>query len=159
MNTLCVWGFRDPEGADAALTDVRALVLAGRVRIDDAALISWPPGRRTPDTRELGSITGSGRLWGGSWGMLLSLIFLTPHAGPAFGAAAGAVAGSLQEFGVVDDFLKRVRDDVTPGTSALFALSTRDSARQLCERLGTELVRSELSPEQAEYLRDALATR
>ena len=72
----------------------------GRVKIDDAAFVAWPRGRRTPATRELGSITGPGELWGGFWGMLLGLIFLTPLAGPTFGAAAGAVAGSLSEFGV-----------------------------------------------------------
>ena len=160
MNTLTVWGFAVPEGADQALGDVRDLVADGHVAIDDAALVAWTPERRAPATRELGSISGPGHMWGGFWGMLLSLVFLTPRAGPALGAAAGALAGSLEDFGVADDFVKRIRDHVTPGTSALFALSGRGSADEVAARLagpGVVMLRSELSPEQAEHLREALA--
>ena len=162
MNTLTVWGFPAPDGADAALSDIRGLVVEGRASVDDAALISWPVGRRTPATRELGSVTGPGHMWGGFWGMVLSLVFLTPLAGPTFGAAAGALAGSLEDFGVADDFVKRIRDNVTPGTSAIFALSERGSANEVAARLtapGVVMLRSELSPEQAENLREALADR
>ena len=162
MNTLTVWRFEAPDGAEAGVTSLRALANDGSATIDDAALVSWPVGRRTPVTRELGSITGPGGLWHGFWGMLLGLIFLTPLAGPAFGAAAGAVAGSLGDFGVADDFVKRVRDSVTPGTSALFVLSGRAAAGHLAERLrglADEALRSELSLEQERRLRDALADR
>jgi uncharacterized membrane protein len=94
--------------------------------------------------------------------MLLGLIFLTPLAGPAFGAAAGAVAGSLGDFGVADDFVKRVRESVTPGTSALFVLSSRSAAGKIAGELGplgAEALRTELSLEQEQLLRDALADR
>ena len=47
-----------------------------------------------------GGLAGPGRLWGGFWGMLLGLIFLTPLAGPTFGAAAGAlIVGTLNNGG------------------------------------------------------------
>ncbi|HEY7075231.1 MAG TPA: DUF1269 domain-containing protein [Solirubrobacteraceae bacterium] len=131
----------------------------GRVRVEDAAAVLWPEGRRTPRTAMLGSLDGPGELWGGFWGMLLGLIFLTPLAGPAFGAAAGAIAGSLSDFGVSDDFVKRVRDTVTPGTSALFVLSdgpTRDALVQELRGVPFELIRSQLSAEQERRLRAAL---
>lgn len=156
MNTLTVWRFASPHAAEEALP-----LLTG-VAVDDAALVSWPPVRRTPATRELGSLTGPGKLWHGFWGMLLGLVFLTPLAGPAFGAAAGALAGSLADFGVADDFVKRIRDAVTPGTSAIFILSSRaaaDHVARLLDDLGAEVVRTELSMEQEQHLRDALADR
>jgi uncharacterized membrane protein len=162
VNTLSVWRFPAPEAAGQALERLEQLVADGRAAVDDAALVTWPHGRRTPATRELGAIDGPGRLWGGFWGMLLGLIFLTPLAGPAFGAAAGAIAGSLADFGVADDFVMRVRRGVTPGTSALFVLSSRPSADQLADELaaaGVQLLRSELSPEQSQYLQDTLADR
>lgn len=162
MNTLTVWRFGAPGDAEQALGVVQRLVASEQACVDDAALVSWPVGRRAPVTRELGSITGPGRLWGGFWGMVLSLIFLTPRAGPVFGAAAGAIAGSLEDFGVLDDFVKRVRDRVTPGTSAIFAISSAASARALDAGLagpGVETLRSELSPEQARNLDEALADR
>jgi uncharacterized membrane protein len=162
VNTLTVWRFETPGGAETGLTSLRTLAGAGRATVDDAALVSWPVGRRTPLIRELGGITGPGELWHGFWGMLLGLIFLTPLAGPAFGAAAGAVAGSLGDFGIADDFVMRVRDSVTPDTSALFILSTRASAGRISpslDRLGAEALRTELSLEQVQLLRDALADR
>jgi len=160
MNTLTVWRFPAPEAAEQALAPLRGIVIAGHATIDDCALVAWPPARRTPATRELGSLTGPGQMWGGFWGMLLALIFLTPIAGPSFGAAAGAFAGSLADFGVADDFVKRVRDSVTPGTSALFVLSGRacaDAFAAELEGLADEVLRSELSLEQEEHLREALS--
>jgi uncharacterized membrane protein len=159
MNTLTVWRFDSPEGAREALPDLERLVTAGEASVDDAALVSWPCGRRKPSETGVGSLTGPGRLWGGFWGVLLALIFITPLAGPTFGAAAGAVAGTMADFGVADDFVKRVREDIVPGTSALFVISDRASAG----RLGAELqgaavacVRLALSPAQEQRLRDAL---
>jgi uncharacterized membrane protein len=162
MNTLAVWRFPAPEAAEDALPQLQTLVDQCREGIDDAALVSWPLGRRTPATRDLGSLTGPGRLWHGFWGMFLGLIFLTPLAGPSFGAAAGALAGSLADFGVADDFVKRVREQVTPGTSALFVLSPRACADHVAAHLdgpAVEVLRSELSLEQEQRLRDALADR
>lgn len=159
MNTLTVWRFDSPEAAENALPRLRQLAADGDAHVDDATLVTWPHGRRKPSTIPLGSLNGTGRLWGGFWGVLLALIFITPLAGPLFGAAAGAVAGSLCEFGVSDDFVARVRQDVGPGTSALFVVSSRGSA----ERLATELAdaatlsaRSALAPAQEQRLWYAL---
>ena len=162
MDTLSVWSFPGPDAAEQLVCRLDGGAGNGRVAIDDAALVSWPPGRRTPAIRELGGITGPGKLWGGFWGMLLGLIFLTPLAGPRFGAAAGAVAGSFSEFGVSDDFVMRVREEVTPGTSAIFLISTRSSAQSVAEAfadLDAAVLRSELSVEQEERLREALSDR
>jgi uncharacterized membrane protein len=162
MNTLSVWCFRDPAAAERLVCRLDDTAGNDRVTVDDAAFVAWPSGRRTPVTHELGSITGPGKLWGGFWGMLLGLIFLTPLAGPTFGAAAGAVAGSFSEFGVSDDFVMRVRQEVTPGTSAIFTLSTRASARLIAEAFegtGVSVLASELSVEQEELLREALSDR
>jgi uncharacterized membrane protein len=123
VSTLIVCRFEDTAGAEAALPTLRRLAEEGRLTIDDAAIVTWPAPAHKPSTRSLGSLTGQGELWGGTWGVLLGLIFLAPLAGPVFGAAAGAFAGSLADVGLGDDFVKRVREAVTPGTSALFVLS------------------------------------
>ena len=130
MTTLMVCSFKDRRGAEAALPVLRHLIEEGRLTIDDASIVVWPPRARKPSTQNLGSLTGPGELWGGSWGVLLGLIFLAPLAGPVFGAAAGAFAGTLADVGVGDDFVKRVREAVTPGTSALFVLSGEADADQ-----------------------------
>jgi uncharacterized membrane protein len=158
LNTLTVWKFRGPRSAESQLPRLRRLAAQG-LGIDDAAVVSWPEGARKPSIRSLGSLTGPGQLWGGFWGVLLGLIFLVPIAGPAFGAAAGAIAGSLSDFGIEDDFIKRVRETVTPSTSGLFVLSSDTVADRLkLEMEGPEiaLIRCDLNPEHERHLRDAL---
>jgi uncharacterized membrane protein len=156
MNTLTVWTFPTAEGADRAVDRLRSLADDGRISVDDAAVVSWPESRRKPKVRELGSLTGPGALWGGFWGLVLGLIFLVPLAGLAFGAGAGAVAGGLVDVGIDDAFIKRIRADVTPGTSAAFVLShgaTADAVADALRDLDMKLLRSNLSAEEEAQLR------
>lgn len=157
--SLTVWAFDTVPGATAAVPRLERLAAVGVIAVEDSALVAWPRGCRKPSTRTLGALSGPGTLWGGFWGVLLGLIFLVPLAGPTFGAAAGAFAGSLADFGVDDAFVKRVRDAVTPGTSALFLLSSCAVADALVvelEDLGVVLIRSDLSEDQERRLREAL---
>jgi uncharacterized membrane protein len=156
VNTLTVWMFPTAAGADMALERLKPLARQRLVAIDDAAVISWPVDRRKPHMRELGSLTGPGALWGGFWGLMIGLIFLVPLAGLAFGAAAGAVAGSLVDVGIDDVFVKRIRAEVRPGTSALFALSEGAAVEVVADALAdldVQLVRSNLCEDEAERLR------
>jgi uncharacterized membrane protein len=157
-DTLTVWIFRTPSAAAAALPDLEETAIEAGVSVDDAALLTWPEDQRKPSVRHLGALSGPGSLWGGFWGVLLGLIFLVPLAGPAFGAAAGAFAGSLSGLGFADDFVKRIRDAVVPGRSALFVMSSGAAASRLASvgGLDAELLRCELAPEQARRLREAL---
>jgi uncharacterized membrane protein len=160
MDTLTVWRFDTPAGAASSLPALERLASQDGAAVDDAALVTWNPGRRKPSTRSLGSLTGPGRLWGGFWGVLLGLVFLAPLAGPTLGAAAGAVAGGMADFGLDDEFVMQVREGVVPGTSAVFVVSSRASADRIAtvlDGLGAPVVRAELSHAQAEYLREALA--
>jgi uncharacterized membrane protein len=59
---------------------------------------------------------------GAFWGLLFGLIFFVPLFGAAIGGATGALVGSITDVGISDDFIKCVRDEVTPGTSALLRL-------------------------------------
>ena len=81
-------------------------------------------GAKKPKTKQLASTTGAGALGGSFWGLLFGLIFFVPLLGAAIGAATGALAGSLTDVGIDDSFINRVRDQVTPGTSALFLMSS-----------------------------------
>ena len=158
-DTLAVWRFDDPEIAELVLPRLEGLARDGAIEVEDAALVVWPPRHRKPRTRVLGALNGPGHLWGGFWGVLLALIFLTPIAGPRFGAAAGAVAGTLADFGVADDFVKCVRDTVTPGTSAVFVLGGRNCPDRIGAALAdtpASVIRADLSDEQTRNLRDAL---
>jgi uncharacterized membrane protein len=158
-DSISVWRFGTLEAAEVALARLEPVVREGAVEVDGAALVTWPEGHTKPSLRDLGGVAGPGVLWGGFWGVLLALVFLVPLAGPTFGAAAGAFAGGLADFGVADDFVKRVRESVTPGTSALFIIEGRDSLDRTAaafDGLDVEMIRSDLSYEQTQHLREAL---
>jgi uncharacterized membrane protein len=124
MATLTVWKFDTVKGAEEASETLRHLAAQELIEIHDAATVSWEEGTKKPKTHQLHNLAASGALGGAFWGMLFGLIFFVPLLGAAMGAATGALSGSLVDVGIDDGFINRVRDKVTPGTSALFVLSS-----------------------------------
>ena len=103
-------------------------------------------------------MTGAGTLGGAFWGFLFGLIFFVPLLGMAMGAAMGALGGSLADVGIDDDFIKQVRERVTPGTSALFALTSGAAVDRVVEELKPydfEIISTNLPMEQEQKLREA----
>ncbi len=160
MATLTVWRFDTTSGADDALATLERLQKEELIRVHDAAVVSWPEDKKKPRTRQLHNLRGAGALGGMFWGLLFGLIFFVPLLGAAVGAAMGAISGSLRDVGISDEFITRVRAKVTPGTSALFAL-TSDAVvdRVLAEfrHTNAELISTNLSNEQESMLREAFA--
>ena len=123
MATLTVWKFSTPGGAAEAATRLQDLAERGVVVVHDAASVSWEKRAKKPETRQLAGGKAEGSLGSSFWGLLFGLIFLVPLLGAAIGDATGAVGGSLTDVGIDDTFINKVRDQITPGTSALFVLS------------------------------------
>ena len=120
MGTLAAWTFNTPTGADSAATSLQALEEVLDLR--DAATVSWELCWNKPRTQQL-AVTGPGGSLGNAfWGLLFGMVFFVPLLGAATSAAGGALAGSLTDVGIDDNFINKVRDQVTPGTSALFVL-------------------------------------
>jgi uncharacterized membrane protein len=158
MASLTVWKFGTPFGADAALETLQGLQQQELIAVRDAAVVSWEAGTSKPRTRQLHDTRLGGALGGGFWGLLFGMIFFVPLVGLAIGAAAGALAGSLADVGISDSFIKNVRDQVTPGTSALFLLSSDavlDRVRAEFAATEAELISTNLSEEQESALRAA----
>jgi uncharacterized membrane protein len=158
--TLTVLKFPTAEGADLMITTLEHLQKQRLVQIVDAAIVSWPTGKKKPQTRQLRSLTGTAALEGSFWGLLFGLIFFAPFFGMAIGAAMGALAGALTDVGIDDNFIKQVRDQVTPGTSALFLLTTAAVTDRVAEAIkdqSYEVIATNLSQEQEDKLRGAFA--
>ncbi|MDH2416279.1 DUF1269 domain-containing protein [Nocardioides sp. CER19] len=157
MPTLTVWKFDSPGGADNAERKLLDLAKQDLINVIDAATVSWEQGRKKPKTRQLASPTGAGALGGTFWGLLFGLIFFVPLLGAAIGAATGALAGSLADVGIDDNFINQVRDRVTPGTSALFLMSSDTVVDKVKTAFGEgesgELIFTNLSDEQEAALR------
>lgn len=160
MSTLTVWRFDTAEGADGATDILAELSSQHLITIHDAATVSWEQGKKRPKTRQLHNLAGAGALGGAFWGLLFGMIFLVPLLGAAIGAASGALTGSLKDVGIDDRFIDRVRDQVTPGTSALFVMSSDavvDKVKQAFADHRPELIFTNVSDEQEAALREVFA--
>jgi uncharacterized membrane protein len=187
MATLSVLKFNDPYGADRVLVALQGLQEQGMITLEDAAVVSWPPlakhpGKhpggagtpppeperpeeleypRKPKTRQLYSTAGAGALGGAFWGFLFGLIFFVPFLGAAIGAGMGGMTGALADVGIDDDFIRQVREKVTPGTSALFALTSGatapDKVVDELKQYDFEIISTNLPEEQENKLREAFA--
>jgi uncharacterized membrane protein len=124
MATLTVWKFDTAGGAQSAVAILKDLQRQELIQVHDAATVSWVEGRKKPKTEQLRSMAGAGALGGAFWGMLFGLIFFVPLLGMAIGAGMGALTGSMTDVGIDDSFIKRMREEIQPGTSALFLLSS-----------------------------------
>ena len=160
MATLTVWKFSTAGGAQAAVETLKDLQRQELIQVHDAATVSWVEGRKKPKTEQLRNMAGAGALGGAFWGMLFGLIFFVPLLGMAIGAGMGALTGSMTDVGIDDSFIKRMRDEIQPGTSALFLLTTGavvDKVKAAFEGQDIVLVESNLSSEQEDRLREVFA--
>lgn len=160
MATLTVWKFASAEGAEAAVGTLEALQRQELIKVHDAATVSWPADRKRPRTRQLANLTGAGAMSGAFWGLLFGLLFFVPLLGMAVGAAAGAIGGSLADVGIDDDFIATVRAKVTPGSSALFVLTSdavMDRVQEAFQGTEAELIETNLSADEEAQLREVFA--
>ncbi|MBF2079474.1 MAG: DUF1269 domain-containing protein [Synechococcales cyanobacterium T60_A2020_003] len=157
MAYLTVWKFENAEGARTVLNKLAELQKQHLIEIQDAAIVTWPAGKKKPKTEQALPLVSLGALDGAFWGMLFGLIFFVPLFGAAVGALAGALSGTMRDYGINDDFIKDVRAKVTEGTSALFLMTgavTLDKVEEALEGQTAELIQSNLSNEQEAKLRE-----
>jgi uncharacterized membrane protein len=159
--SLVVLKFETPEGADKGLEVAQSLQKQQLLQLLDAAIVTWPQGKKKPKTRHLTDLTCAGAWYGAFWGMLFGFLFFMPFLGAAFGAAVGALSAHFADYGVGKDFIEQVRGKVTEGTSALFLLVGQATTDRVVEAFKTaprfEIIASNLSREQEEKLQAAFA--
>ena len=110
----------------------------------------------------LGATTGG--VQGMLWGMLVGILFLNPLAGMALGAFAGAGAGALSsrlvDFGMDDEFIKKLGETIPVNSSALFVLVksvTEDKVLPEIEPYRPHALKTSLSNEDEARLKAALS--
>jgi len=158
--TLSALKFSTPTGADEMLTRLQQLQSQGLITIQDAAIVRWPEGAKKPKTQQLNNLAGAGAMSGAFWGMLFGLLFFVPIFGLAIGAAFGALAGHWADVGISDKFINQVKQQVTPGTSAIFLLTSGgvlDRIKEAMSGMQFELMSTNLSADEEAKLREAFA--
>ncbi len=163
MATITGFSFDTADGAEKMVDLVQDLSRQQLITLEDAAIVTWPQGKKKPKTKHLGDMTGEGALGGAFWGMLFGLIFFVPFFGLAVGAAMGALAGHYSNYGIDKDFIKQAQDKVTEGTSALFLMTeqaVQDKVTDAVKKSGLkfDLFYTNLSEEQEKQLQEDFAS-
>jgi uncharacterized membrane protein len=169
MSELVVISFDDVFEADRVLTGLLRLEKDRLIDFEDAVVaIRLPDGtvqlKQTISPHVVGAASGAAK--GAVLGGLIGLLFLAPVAGIAIGAVAGAgigaAAGSTLDYGIDDRFITDIASALKPDSSALFLLIEKPDPEELVERLsglGGRVVRTSLSSEQEQLLREAVTQR
>ena len=124
------------------------------ISLADAAIVVRKENGK-PKIKQLHSLVGAGALGGAFWGMLFGLLFFVPWFGLAVGAAFGALGGKMRDYGIDDDFINSVREQVTEGTSAVFLLTDKAVRDKVADELkgeNFELIASNLTKDQEDEL-------
>jgi uncharacterized membrane protein len=159
---LWAFAFDGPLRAQEALLATMRLVGRNHLQLEDAAIVTRVGERiRLTQTRDVSP--GQGAM-GGAWLGILAGLFLGPGGpliGGALGAAAGGLFGKLRDYGIDDDRMRTMGEDLADGEAALFLLvEDCHRARALHEvsRFPGRLLATSADDELAAAVRDRLAT-
>jgi uncharacterized membrane protein len=156
MATVTVLKFPKPTGAKEALGLLLDLQKSQLIKVHDAVIVYWPAGRKCPQSKQL--VEGMDAMSGIFWGLLLGCVFAVPLFGMAIGAGLGALASAFRDYGIDEDFVNRLRAQVTQGTSALLLMTSDavlDRVLEAMSHVKLEIIATNLSFEQEQKLREA----
>jgi len=120
MSQVLVVVFEGEEDASQARQGIRELQKAGRISLQDAAVVVKDADGKVSTRGEVDSSVKSGALWGGVLGLLLAFLF--PIAGLAVGVIGGAIVGKMLDQNVDKNFIRDVQNALHPSSSALFLI-------------------------------------
>jgi uncharacterized membrane protein len=155
MSNLVVLGFDGLHTADEVLNKVRSLQKEYLIDLEDACVVEREKGgkvylKQAVNLTRIGAATGGSS--GALWGAIVGLLFLNPLAGMVLGgiagAGAGALTGSLTDYGIRDDFIRKLGETIPEGSSALFVLF---------KNVNEDKVLPELEPFKPRVLRTSLS--
>ena len=158
MPDLIAIGYPDTTTAVKAMDEVGHLAQDLVIQPDAvAAVIRNDDGKFRTITNQ--HEVGAGATWGMFWGMLFGLLFFVPILGMAMGAAFGALGGKLAKSSISKEFQDQVREQMQPGTSALFMIveqMTTDKALDGLAPFGGTVLKTSLSDEDQAEIQEAL---
>jgi uncharacterized membrane protein len=157
-NNLVVITYPDEHRAAEVMATLERMSKQYLIDMEDACYVTKGQNGKLK-LHQVHNLAGAGAAWGGMWGLLIGLLFLVPVAGLAIGAAAGALAGKLTDYGIDDNFAKRLTANMQPGSSAIFVLvrkSTPDKVVPEIAKYGGTVLQTSLPKETEAKLQQAL---
>ena len=134
MTAFTAWKFDDPDEAAHATSILRRAERDGIVNIIDHAVVSWPVGAAKASLSHGHEAGVRAAGWGAFWGFLVGAVIAVPLAGAAAGAGLAAAHKSSERLGLSEEQLRTIKEEVTEGTSVLFAVTDQGDLDRLGER-------------------------
>jgi uncharacterized membrane protein len=162
MVKLTIWIFPTPYGAEAVVTRLQALAASELIRLDDAALVTWPQGRQAPLLKPLTELPRCWMLDDAFWGFLCGVLFHCHQPGTELSAEADVIGTALAQLGLSAEILETTRQRVVEGRSALLLLIEAEVERRIrhaFEGMGYTLIEAPLSIGQQQSLRSAFSAQ
>jgi len=167
MSSLVVLGFDGIHTADEVLNKIRPMQKEHLIDLEDACVVERGKDGKV-HIKQAVNLTALGAATGGLRGMLVGtlvgILFLNPLAGMAMGAVAGAGAGALSarlvDFGINDEFIRKLSETIPVESSALFVLVksvTEDKVLPEIEPYKPRVLKTSLSDEAEARLKAALS--
>jgi len=162
---LIVLGFDSRLKAEEALLAATRLQTEGEILLHDAVFVSKDEDGSTRVTETVDQAPGDAALSGGFWGMLFGTILAGPVGtvvGGAVSAGASALVAKLVDTGITDGSIKKLRETIATGTTALALLISHIHEDKLVAELhrfaGATLVATDLPDAAVAAVKAALET-
>jgi len=167
MSDLVCLAFKDVDGADHFLNELRAFEKEHILELEDACVVVRDDDGKI-HLKQSVNLVAIGASRGASFGMLMGtlvgILFMNPLAGllggGLYGAWRGALKGKLMDYGLNDEFVKSLGSTIEPGSSAIFLLVGKAVEDKIIPRLAqyeATVLKTSLSDEQEEKLKAALS--
>jgi uncharacterized membrane protein len=156
---LVAIGYADTFTAAAAQEELQRLERDFIIRRDEVATVVRDD-RGAFQIATHAVITGQGPSWTMLWLTLFATLFFEPMLRMSIGSDLAPIVDEVARAGLEPEFAQRVRDMVTPATSALFVLVdkvTPDEVVAALEEYGGTVLQSEIPPQAERKLQKTLS--
>ena len=146
MSDLIVLTYADQFRATEVMATLGRLQVEHLIDLEDACVVTKDREGNVKLHQSV-NLTAQGALSGGFWGSPIGLLFLNPLIGAAIGAGMGALGGAATDYGISDDFIKSLAEQMSNDSSGIFILVrkvTPDKVLTELSKFGGTILRTSL---------------
>lgn len=164
MANVTVWKFDSPGGATSAAARLETLAIEGAGHIVDGAVIEWAESRRKARLTPFRHRSEQGAFGRKFWRWLFDALLAAPTSTDVCTSAPASITEPLAQASIDDESIRRLRAEVTLGSSLLFLVVERADLDRTLEAFGgasrfLRLIHSNLPQDQAAHLEATFTVR
>ena len=138
MSDLVDFTYEQETRANEVLEALTKLQQENLIKLEDAAVVTKNQDGKVKIQQTLErALTGSSAAWGGTWGLLIGLLFGGPLLMAVLGVGLGALFGRTVDVGIDNQFIKNIATDLKAGNSAIFILIRDMTVDKVADELST----------------------